>query len=217
MPLAPIETALDAIRRGQFVIVVDDDDRENEGDMIMAARFITPAAVNFLARYARGLICAPMTGDRLDQLRLPMMVARNRSRMGTAFTVSVEASEGTTTGISAADRARTISVLADPTSRPDDLVSPGHIFPLRAADGGVLARPGHTEAAVDLARLAGCPPAGVLCEVMNDDGTMARLPDLEIVAARHGLHIISIADLIAYRLQHDRPVYPRGQQLAVAR
>ncbi len=203
MPLATIEEALEEIRRGRFVIVVDDDDRENEGDMIMAAEFITPAAVNFLLHHARGLICVPMTGERLDELRLPLMVQNNSSKHGTPFTISVEARAGTTTGISAADRARTIAVLADPKSRPEDLVAPGHIFPLRAARLGVLQRAGHTEAVVDLCRLAGVQPVGVLCEVMNDDGTMARLPDLEEIAERHGLKIVSIADLIEYRRRHE--------------
>jgi 3,4-dihydroxy 2-butanone 4-phosphate synthase / GTP cyclohydrolase II len=208
MPLATIEQALDDLRQGKFVIVVDDEDRENEGDLVIAAEFCTAEAVNFMARFGRGLICVPMTGRRLDELGLPLMVPpdRNGARYGTAFTLSVEARHGVTTGISAHDRATTIAVLADPAATGADLVMPGHIFPLRATDAGVLERPGQTEASVDLARLAGLAPVGVLCEIMRDDGTMARLPDLEIFAAEHSLRIVSVADLIAYRRRVERVV-----------
>jgi 3,4-dihydroxy 2-butanone 4-phosphate synthase/GTP cyclohydrolase II len=204
---APIEEAVAAVGRGEIVVVVDDADRENEGDLIMAAEAATPEKIGFFVRHTSGVICAPLTGDRLDTLDLPPMVAVNTDPKGTAFTVSVDVREGTTTGISAADRAATIRALIDPATRPADLQRPGHIFPLRAAPGGVLKRAGHTEAAVDLARLAGLAPAGVLCEVVNDDGTMARLPDLERFAADHQLALISIADLIAYRRKHERLVH----------
>ncbi|MCC6629113.1 MAG: bifunctional 3,4-dihydroxy-2-butanone-4-phosphate synthase/GTP cyclohydrolase II [Chloroflexi bacterium] len=210
MPLATIAEALADLRQGRFVIVVDDEDRENEGDLVIAAQFCTAEAVNFMARYGRGLICVPLTGERLDALALPLMVApdRNGTRFGTAFTVSVEARDGVTTGISAADRARTIQVLANPATTPSELVRPGHIFPLRAAPGGVLERAGQTEASVDLARLAGLEPVAVLCEIMRDDGMMARLPDLELFAAQHDLLIVSVADLIAHR-QRTEPVVRR--------
>lgn len=204
MALATIREAIEDIRAGKFVVVVDDEDRENEGDLIIAAEKVTPESINFMAKYGRGLICMPMLGDRLDDLRIPMMVQNNTSRHTTAFTVSVEARDGTTTGISAADRAATVQKLIDPAATPDDFVMPGHMFPLRAKDGGVLQRAGHTEATIDLARLAGLFPAGVLCEVMNDDGSMARLPQLEEFAAQHGIKIISITDLIAYRRLHER-------------
>lgn len=199
MALAPIEQALAAIARGGFAVVVDDENRENEGDLIMAADRVTPEAIAFLVRHTSGVICASLTGERLDALDLPQMVERNGESMRTAFTVSVDASTGVSTGISAADRALTIRRLADPAAVAGDFVRPGHIFPLRARPGGVLTRPGHTEAAVDLARLAGCAPAGILCEIVNDDGTMARLPDLTVFAERHGLPLVSIADLIAHR------------------
>jgi 3,4-dihydroxy 2-butanone 4-phosphate synthase / GTP cyclohydrolase II len=194
-----VEDAITAVARGELVIVQDDTDRENEGDLIMAAEKATPAAIAFMIRYTSGLICAPLAGERLDNLALPLMVPTNTEAHRTAFTVSVDAVQGTTTGISAADRATTIRALADAATRPSDLARPGHIFPLRARDAGVLARPGHTEAAVDLARLAGLTPAGVLAEVVNDDGSMARQPDLERFAEHHGLTLISVADLIAYR------------------
>jgi 3,4-dihydroxy 2-butanone 4-phosphate synthase/GTP cyclohydrolase II len=206
-----IADALRALRVGHFVIVVDDEDRENEGDLVIAAEFATPGAINFMAREGRGLICVALTGARLDYLGLPPMVppARNRSGFGTAFTVSVEARLGVTTGISAPDRARTIAALIDPASGPGDLVSPGHIFPLRARDGGVLERGGQTEAAVDLARLAGLTPAGVICEIMAADGTMARRPALEAFADRHDLPLVSVAALRRYRLEHgDTPPAP---------
>ncbi|MEF3273026.1 MAG: bifunctional 3,4-dihydroxy-2-butanone-4-phosphate synthase/GTP cyclohydrolase II [Chloroflexus sp.] len=205
MPFASVEAVLADIRAGRFVIIVDDEDRENEGDLAIAAEDITPQAINFMAREGRGLICVAMTGERLDELRLPLMVppTNNTARFGTAFTVSVEARRGVTTGISAFDRATTIRALIDPTTRPEDLAQPGHVFPLRAATGGVLSRPGQTEASLDLARLAGRYPAAVICEIMNDDGTMARLPDLEIFAARHDLKLVSIADIIAYRYRTE--------------
>jgi 3,4-dihydroxy 2-butanone 4-phosphate synthase/GTP cyclohydrolase II len=203
---ASIEEAIAEIRAGRMVIVVDDEERENEGDLVMAAERVTPAAINFMARYGRGLICLPMTGQRLDELELPSMVARGGDHMGTAFTVSIDARQGVTTGISAAERATTILTAINPATRPQDLVRPGHIFPLRAKEGGVLRRPGHTEAAVDLARLAGLYPAGVICEIMNDDGSMARVPQLAEFARQHGLKMITIADLIRYRIAHERQI-----------
>ncbi len=206
MSLATIPEAIEDIKNGKFVIVVDDEDRENEGDFVMAGDAVTAEAINFMAVHGRGLICVPMTGQRIDELKIPMMTATNTSSFGTAFTVSVEAKQGTTTGISAADRARTVQVLNDPASRPDDLVMPGHTFPLRARDGGVLVRAGQTEATVDLARLAGKVPAGVCCEIMNEDGTMARMPQLEKIAEKFNLKIISVADLIAYRYRHEKLV-----------
>jgi 3,4-dihydroxy 2-butanone 4-phosphate synthase/GTP cyclohydrolase II len=198
-PFATIPDILDEIRSGKMVIVTNDEDRENEGDLVMAAQCATPSAVNFMSRYGRGLICAPITEERATQLGLQRMVAHNREIYKTDFTVSVDAAEGVTTGISAADRAATISVLANPVSEPADLVQPGHIFPLQAKPGGVLRRAGHTEAAVDLARLAGLDPSGVICEILNEDGTMARLNDLTEFAVVHGLKICTIRDLIAYR------------------
>jgi len=201
---APIEEAIEEIRAGRMVVVCDDADRENEGDLTMAAQFATPEAINFMAKHGRGLICLALTPDRCDELGLDLMAAKNESPFETAFTVSIEAREGVTTGISAADRARTVQVAIDPSSAPRDLVQPGHIFPLKAKPGGVLERTGQTEAAVDLARLAGLNPSGVICEVMNDDGTMARVGDLERYCARHGLKMITVADLIAYRRLHDK-------------
>jgi 3,4-dihydroxy 2-butanone 4-phosphate synthase/GTP cyclohydrolase II len=201
-----IDQAVAAIRDGGIVVVVDDADRENEGDLIMAAQAVSPERVAFFVRHTSGVICVPLTGERLDSLDLPMMVAQNTESHRTAFTVSVDARNGTTTGISADDRATTIRALIDPETRPGDLNRPGHIFPLRAAEGGVLKRAGHTEAAVDLARLAGLTPAGVLCEIVNDDGTMARLPELQAFADQHQLPIITIADLIAYRRHTERLV-----------
>jgi 3,4-dihydroxy 2-butanone 4-phosphate synthase / GTP cyclohydrolase II len=203
---ATIEEAIEDIRAGRMVVVCDDEDRENEGDLTLAAQFATPEAINFMAKHGRGLICLALTPDRCEELGLDLMAAKNESPFETAFTVSVEAREGVTTGISAADRARTIQVAIDPKSAPRDLVQPGHIFPLKAKPGGVLERTGQTEAAVDLARLAGLNPAGVICEVMNDDGTMARVPDLERYCAAHGLNMIAVADLIAYRRLHDKLV-----------
>ena len=203
---APVEKAVEAIRRGDMVIVVDDEDRENEGDLTVAAEKTTPEIINFMAKYGRGLVCLPMTGERLDQLGIPLQVERNTSKFDTAFCVSIEAKESTTTGISAADRAVTARVAADPDSTVSDLVRPGHMFPLRARDGGVLVRAGQTEAAVDLARIAGLQPAGVICEIMNEDGTMARVPDLRRFARKHKLVMITIADLIKYRMRHERLV-----------
>ena len=198
-----IEAALEDIRLGKMVILVDDEDRENEGDLTMAAEKVTPEAINFMAKYGRGLICLSLTDERLNELRIPMMVSENTSRFQTAFTVSVDARKGVTTGISAADRATTILAAVDEGTQPEDLVSPGHVFPLRARQGGVLVRTGQTEGSVDLARLAGLKPAGVICEVMKDDGTMARMPDLVIFAGEHGLKIVTIADLIKYRLNKE--------------
>ncbi len=201
--LSTIEEALDDIRKGKMIILVDDEDRENEGDLTMAAEKVTPEAINFMAKYGRGLICLTLTEERLNELRLPMMVSDNTSRFQTAFTVSIDARRGVTTGISAADRATTILTAIADHAKPEDLVSPGHIFPLRARNGGVLVRTGQTEGSVDLARLAGLKPFGVICEIMNEDGTMARMPDLQIFAERHGLKIITIADLIKYRLRKE--------------
>jgi 3,4-dihydroxy 2-butanone 4-phosphate synthase/GTP cyclohydrolase II len=198
-----IEALLEEIRQGKMVILVDDEDRENEGDLTMAAEKVTPEAINFMAKYGRGLICLSLTDERLSELRLPMMVSENTSRFQTAFTVSVDARKGVTTGISAADRATTILTAVDENTQPGDLLSPGHIFPLRARQGGVLVRTGQTEGSVDLARLAGLKPAGVICEIMKDDGTMARMPDLRIFAEEHGLKIVTIADLIKYRLNKE--------------
>ena len=203
-PISPIEAILEDARNGRPYILVDAEDRENEGDVIIPAQFATPDQINFMARHARGLICLAITAERAKQLRLPPMAAENRESMTTAFTVSIEAAEGVTTGISAADRARTVQVASDPTKTADDIVSPGHVFPLVARDGGVLVRTGHTEAAVDISRMAGLTPAGVICEIMNEDGTMARLPDLIGFAQIHGLKIGTIADLIAYRRRTER-------------
>ena len=205
-PISPIEDILEDARNGRPYILVDAEDRENEGDVIIPAQFATPDQINFMARHARGLICLAITADRARQLRLPPMAAENRTSTGTAFTVSIEAKDGVTTGISAADRARTVQVAVDPARTADDIVSPGHVFPLVARDGGVLVRTGHTEAAVDISRMAGLTPAGVICEIMNDDGTMARLPDLVAFAQLHGLKIGTIADLIAYRRRTERYV-----------
>lgn len=206
MTLTPIREVLNDIREGKFVIIVDDAGRENEGDLAMAAEKVTPEAINFMARNARGLICMPIFGRRLDELALPLMVQDNTARYSTAFTVSVEAKEKVSTGISAHDRSTTIKAILDPNTKPDDLARPGHMFPLRAREGGVLVRAGHTEAVVDLARMAGLYPAGVICEIMNEDGTMARLPELEAVAERYGFRIVSIADLIAYRRRTEKLV-----------
>jgi 3,4-dihydroxy 2-butanone 4-phosphate synthase/GTP cyclohydrolase II len=198
-----IEAALEDIRQGKMVILVDDEDRENEGDLTMAAEKVTAEAVNFMAKYGRGLICLSLTDERLNELRLPMMVSENTSRFQTAFTVSIDARKGVTTGISAVDRATTILVAVNESTQPEDLVSPGHVFPLRARPGGVLVRTGQTEGSVDLARLAGLKPAGVICEIMKDDGTMARMPDLQAFAEEFGLKIVTIADLIKYRLNKE--------------
>lgn len=205
-PFDSIESVLDEIRNGKLVIVVDDADRENEGDLVMAAEFATPQAVNFMAKFGRGLICVPTTSDRLKQLGIEQMVVQNRETFKTDFQVSVDASVGVSTGISAADRARTIQVLSDPTAVPEDLVQPGHVFPLRAKPGGVLQRAGHTEAAVDLVKLAGCRPIGVICEIMSDDGSMARLPELLEFAKRHQLKICTIESLIKHRRTREKLV-----------
>jgi 3,4-dihydroxy 2-butanone 4-phosphate synthase / GTP cyclohydrolase II len=208
MPFSSVPEAVEDIRRGRMVVVADDEDRENEGDLTIAAEKVTPDVINFMARHGRGLICLPMTGARLDELRIPLMVQdeENSARFGTAFCVPVEAKQGTTTGISAADRARTVQVAIDPSTRPGDLARPGHMFPLRAMEGGVLVRAGQTEAAVDLSRLAGLYPAGVICEIMDDDGTMARGPRLERFCQEHGLRMITIKDLIQHRMRHERLV-----------
>jgi 3,4-dihydroxy 2-butanone 4-phosphate synthase/GTP cyclohydrolase II len=205
-PFASIEEAIEDIRAGRMVIVVDDEDRENEGDLTMAAEKVTPEAINFMAKHGRGLICLALTEQRLDHLQVPLQVTENTARNGTAFCELIDAKFGTTTGISAADRARTIQVAVDPATRPSDLARPGHIPPLRARNGGVLVRAGQTEASVDLARLAGLVPAGVICEIMNDDGTMARVPQLHEFGAQHGLRMVTVADLIRYRLRKERYV-----------
>ena len=206
---SPIEEIIDAARNGKMFVLVDDEDRENEGDLIIPAQMATPDAINFMAKHGRGLVCLALSRERVEQLKLPLMAQHNESRLQTAFTVSIEARDGITTGISASDRARTIAVAIDATKGPQDIVTPGHIFPLMARDGGVLVRTGHTEAAVDIARLAGLIPAGVICEIMNDDGSMARRSDLIAFAQRHGLKVATIADLIAYRRRHDRIVERR--------
>ena len=203
MPVCSIEEAVEDIRQGKMVILVDDEDRENEGDLTMAAEMVTPEAINFMARHGRGLICLTLTAEKCDHLRLPPMVASNTSSFGTAFTVSIEAKKGVTTGISAADRAHTILTAVADDCTADDLARPGHVFPLRARNGGVLVRTGQTEGSVDLARLAGLRPAGVICEIMNEDGTMARMPELRTFAAEHGLKICSVADLVAHRLRNE--------------
>jgi 3,4-dihydroxy 2-butanone 4-phosphate synthase/GTP cyclohydrolase II len=203
MSISSIKEAIVDIKSGRMVILVDDEDRENEGDLCMAAEFITPEAINFMARYGRGLICMSLSEEMADKLHLYPMVRDNRSRFGTAFTVSIEAKRGVSTGISAADRATTVKAAVADDARPDDLVSPGHVFPIRARKGGVLVRTGQTEGSVDLARLAGLKPAGVICEIMKDDGTMARMPDLEVFAREHHLKIVTIADLIDFRMQHE--------------
>ena len=208
--ISSIEEIIDDARNGRMFILVDHEDRENEGDLVIPAQMATPDAINFMATHGRGLICLTLTGERLDALGLPLMSARNSSRHETAFTVSIEAREGVTTGISAADRARTVSVAIDPTSNEADIATPGHIFPLRAREAGVLVRAGHTEAAVDISRLAGLNPSGVICEIMKEDGTMARLPDLVTFAQLHGLKIGTISDLIAYRRRHDNLVRERA-------
>ena len=207
MPFATVEEAAELYRRGEFVIIVDDEDRENEGDLCIAAERITPDAVNFMARYGRGLICLALTEERCAELDLPLMVENNTTNFGTAFTVSIEARGRVTTGISARDRAETVRVAIDPKTRPHDLARPGHVFPLRARKGGVLKRAGQTEASIDLATIAGMTPAAVICEIMNEDGSMARLPDLREFAVHHGLKIISVADIIKYRMQNEKHVH----------
>lgn len=212
-PFAPIEDAIDAIRAGEMIIVCDDEDRENEGDLTLAAEKVTPAQINFMAKHGRGLICMPMTGERLDELEIPLMVNQNTARLSTAFCVTIEAKHSTSTGISAGDRANTVLAAIDTRTKPTDLSRPGHMFPLRAQSGGVLVRAGQTEAAVDLARIAGLYPAGVICEIMNDDGSMARVPELTKFARRHKLLMITIADLIKYRMHTESMV----KQVASAR
>jgi 3,4-dihydroxy 2-butanone 4-phosphate synthase/GTP cyclohydrolase II len=203
MAVSPIEEVIEDIKAGKMIILVDDEDRENEGDLTMAAEKVTPEAINFMAMHGRGLICLTLTSDKVEALGLPMMVSNNTSKYGTAFTVSIEAARGVTTGISAHDRATTILTAISDSARPDDIASPGHVFPLKARDGGVLVRAGQTEGSVDIARLAGLKPAGVICEIMKDDGTMARMPDLEVFAREHGIKIATVADLIAYRLHTE--------------
>ncbi len=205
-PFCDVETALEHIRDGRMIVVIDDEDRENEGDLTMAAEKITPEAINFMAKYGRGLVCLAMTEERLDHLRLGQMSAENTSNFGTAFTESIDAKDGVTTGISAYDRSQTIRVAIDPATRPNDLARPGHVFPLRARKGGVLVRAGQTEASVDLARLAGLVPAGVICEVMSEDGTMARVPELTEFCRRHDMKMLTVAELIRYRMAHERYV-----------
>jgi 3,4-dihydroxy 2-butanone 4-phosphate synthase/GTP cyclohydrolase II len=212
MPIAPIPELVAELAAGRMIVLVDEEDRENEGDIVIAADHVTPQAINFMARHARGLICLTLTREHCERLQLPPMASRNGTKHGTAFTVSIEAATGVSTGISAADRARTVQVAVARDSKPADLVQPGHIFPLQAQDGGVLMRAGHTEAGCDLARMAGLSPAAVICEVMNDDGTMARLPDLEVFAQQHGLKIGTIADLIAFRSQHESLVQRVGSR-----
>jgi 3,4-dihydroxy 2-butanone 4-phosphate synthase / GTP cyclohydrolase II len=206
MPLATIDEAVEEIRNGRMIIIVDDEDRENEGDLVCAAELITPEIISFMAIHGRGLICLPLTEERCDELQLHPQTPDNTSSMGTAFTISIEARSGVTTGISAADRAKTILTAVDPNSKPSDLARPGHVFPLRAKRGGVLVRVGQTEASVDIARIAGLAPAAVICEIMNDDGTMARMPELEVFAEKHGLKIISVADLVRYRIEKETMV-----------
>jgi 3,4-dihydroxy 2-butanone 4-phosphate synthase/GTP cyclohydrolase II len=216
-PFTDVPTAIEEIRAGRMIIVVDDEDRENEGDLTLAAEKVTPEAINFMARFGRGLICLAMTSERLEHLRLGPMTKENTSPYGTAFYESIEAREGVTTGISAHDRARTIQVAINPASRHSDLVRPGHVFPLAARKGGVLVRAGQTEASVDLARMAGLIPAGVICEIMNEDGTMARVPDLTVFCRQHGMKMLTVADLIRYRLQHERYVSRAGEAMLPTR
>src|SRR5688572_6475813 len=203
MPLATIDEAVEEIRNGRMIIIVDDEDRENEGDLVCAAELVTPEIISFMAIHGRGLVCLPLTEERCDELQLHPQTPDNTSTLGTAFTISIEARQGITTGISAADRATTIRTAVDPATKPSDLARPGHVFPLRAKRGGVLVRVGQTEASVDLARIAGLAPAAVICEIMNDDGTMARMPELELFAEKHGLKIISVADLVRYRIEKE--------------
>jgi 3,4-dihydroxy 2-butanone 4-phosphate synthase/GTP cyclohydrolase II len=212
-PFTDVPTAIEEIRAGRMVVVVDDEDRENEGDLTLAAEKVTPEAINFMAKYGRGLVCLAMTEERLDHLRVGPMTAENTSNYGTAFCEAIDARDGVTTGISAYDRARTIKVAIDPATRPADLARPGHVFPLRARKGGVLVRAGQTEASVDLARLAGLVPAGVICEIMRDDGTMARVPDLIEFCAAHNMKLLTVAELIRYRMQHERHVHRVGEAL----
>jgi 3,4-dihydroxy 2-butanone 4-phosphate synthase/GTP cyclohydrolase II len=211
MPFVSVPEAVEEIRTGRIIVVVDDEDRENEGDLTIAAEKVTPEIINFMATHGRGLICLALTAERCDYLRLPLISPQNTSNFGTAFCESIDALRGVTTGISAADRTRTILTAIDPSARPADLARPGHVFPLRAREGGVLVRAGQTEASVDLSRLAGLAPAGVICEVMNPDGTMARVPQLEEFCAHHGLKMISVAELIRYRMKHERHIHRRAE------
>jgi 3,4-dihydroxy 2-butanone 4-phosphate synthase/GTP cyclohydrolase II len=215
MPIAPVPELVAELASGRMVVLVDEEDRENEGDLVLAAEHVTPEAINFMARHARGLICLTLTRERCERLQLPPMTTRNGTQHGTAFTVSIEAATGVTTGISAADRARTVQAAVARDAKPSDLVQPGHIFPLQAQDGGVLMRAGHTEAGCDLAAMAGLTPAAVICEVMNEDGTMARLPDLEVFARQHGLKIGTIADLIGYRSRNETLIERVGSRALV--
>jgi 3,4-dihydroxy 2-butanone 4-phosphate synthase/GTP cyclohydrolase II len=217
LPFADVPTAIEEIRAGRMIVVVDDEDRENEGDLTLAAEKVTPEAINFMARYGRGLVCLTMTEERLDHLRLGPMTAENTSQYGTAFCEAIDAREGVTTGISAYDRARTIQVAIDPATKASDLARPGHVFPLRARKGGVLVRAGQTEASVDLARLAGMIPAGIICEIMKDDGTMARVPDLIAFCEQHSLRMLTVAELIRYRMAHERYVHRVGEALVDTR
>jgi len=217
MPLATIEEAVEDVRHGRMIIIVDDEDRENEGDLTLAAEKVTPEAINFMAKFGRGLICLAMTEERLDHLRIGPMTAENTAQFGTAFCEAIDARDGVTTGISAYDRARTIQVAIDPKSRPGDLARPGHVFPLRARKGGVLVRAGQTEASVDLARLAGMVPAGIICEIMNEDGTMSRVPDLVRFCQEHGMKMLTVAELIRYRMAHERYVRRVGEALLPTR
>lgn len=216
-PFTDVATAIDEVRSGRMIVVVDDEDRENEGDLTLAAEKVTPEAINFMAKHGRGLICLAMTEERLDHLRIGPMTTENTSNYGTAFCEAIDAREGVTTGISAFDRARTIKVAIDPATRPADLARPGHIFPLRARKGGVLVRAGQTEASVDLARLAGLVPAGIICEIMRDDGSMARIPDLKDFCQTHDLKMLTVAELIRYRMQHERYVHRVGEALVGTR
>ena len=211
MPISTVEEAIADVRAGRMVIIVDDEDRENEGDFAMAAEKVTPEAINFMATRGKGLICVPVMGQRLEQLRLPMMVQDNTARLSTAFTVSVDALNGTTTGISAQDRSATVKALIDPNTKPEDLARPGHVFPLRYMEGGVLVRAGQTEAVVDLSRLAGLYPAGIICEIMDEDGTMARMPQLEALGEEYDLNIVTVADIIAYRRAHEKLIERTGE------
>jgi len=206
MGLSTIPEAIEDLKAGKFIIIVDDEDRENEGDLTLAAEKVTAEAINFMTLHARGLVCLPMTGERLDELKIPLMVGENTSKFSTAFTVSIEAKHKVSTGISASDRAETVKAVINPATKAEDLVQPGHMFPLRAREGGVLVRAGHTEAIVDLAKLAGLYPAGVICEILNEDGSMARLPQLKVMSERYGIKLVTVADLIAYRLRHERLV-----------
>src|SRR3989454_3017611 len=211
LPFTDVPSAIEEIRSGRMIVVVDDEDRENEGDLTLAAEKVTPEAINFMAKYGRGLVCLALTEERLDHLRIGPMTTENTSNYGTAFCEAIDARDGVTTGISAYDRARTIKIAIDPATRPADLARPGHVFPLRARNGGVLVRAGQTEASVDLARLAGLIPAGVICEIMRDDGTMARVPDLIEFCQTHNLKMLTVAELIRYRMQHERYVHRVGE------